>query len=172
MNWFRYTSGITFLLTGLVKIWSGFGHSPVLTIQDPIFDLQFVQLMTVAGFVELAIGGLCFYTKRDALAIFFVAWLSSVLLLYRLCLWKIGWHRPCACLGNLTDALHISPQLADNIMKVVLAYLLIGSYGILIWEWTRRRQMRKSENRESGNVEGGARANNSLSADLPIADSQ
>ena len=33
--------------------------------------------------------------------------------------------------------LHLSDQAADNIMKVILAYLLIGSYGILFWEWRR-----------------------------------
>jgi len=59
---------------------------------------------------------------------------------YRLGLWWMHWHRPCSCLGNLTDALHISPQVADNVMKVLLAYLLIGSYGLLIWKrWLERK---------------------------------
>jgi hypothetical protein len=35
--------------------------------------------------------------------------------------------------------LHLSDQAGDNIMKGVLAYLLVGSYGILLWEWRRRR---------------------------------
>ena len=38
-------------------------------------------------------------------------------------------------MGNLTDALHIRPEVADNIMKAILGYLLIGSYGLLIWQW-------------------------------------
>ncbi len=28
-----------------------------------------------------------------------------------------------------------TPQAAENIMKVLLAYLLIGSYGLVIWRW-------------------------------------
>jgi hypothetical protein len=52
-----------------------------------------------------------------------------------------GLEEPCNCLGNLTDPLHISPQLADNIMKVVLSYPLIGSYRLLFWEWHARRQL-------------------------------
>jgi hypothetical protein len=40
-------------------------------------------------------------------------------------------------LGSLTSALHLSEKAADNIMKVVLAYLLIGSYGLLLWQWRR-----------------------------------
>jgi len=51
----------------------------------------------------------------------------------------MGWHRPCGCLGNLTDLdlLGISPHTADTIMKLVLAYLLVGSYWLL---WRSRRR--------------------------------
>ena len=48
----------------------------------------------------------------------------------------------CGCFGNLipqTGTLRISPQVADKIKKVVLAYLLIGSYGLLIWEWRAKK---------------------------------
>ena len=31
------------------------------------------------------------------------------------------------------DALHIPPQVADMAMKIILAYLLIGSYATLFW---------------------------------------
>jgi cbb3-type cytochrome oxidase subunit 3 len=41
-------------------------------------------------------------------------------------------------LGNLTDALHIPPQAADTAMKIILAYLLIGSYATLFWLWRQR----------------------------------
>ena len=37
--------------------------------------------------------------------------------------------------GSLSAALHLSDRAADNIMQAVLAYLLIGSYGILFWQW-------------------------------------
>lgn len=133
--------------------------------------IPFQWVFFVAGIFELAVAIICFSRERQ-LAIILIAWLATIFLVYRIGLICIGYRKLCGCPGNLTDALHTSPQAADNVMKAVLAYLLVGSYGILIWEWTRRRQMRKSENRESGNVEGGARANNSLSADLPIADSQ
>jgi hypothetical protein len=60
-------------------------------------------------------------------------------------MWWMHWKRPCGCLGNLTDALHISPVLADDIMKVVLAYLFISSYGLLgllIRQWMKGRSAR------------------------------
>jgi hypothetical protein len=42
-------------------------------------------------------------------------------------------------MGNLTDALHIPPQTADTAMKIILAYLLLGSYGTLFWLWRQKR---------------------------------
>jgi hypothetical protein len=88
---------------------------------------------------EIVIAAICFFSKWQTLALGLVAWMSTNFLVYRLGLWWMNWKKPCSCLGNLTDALHISPQTADNIMKVLLAYLLIGSYGLLIWQWQKRR---------------------------------
>ena len=47
----------------------------------------------------------------------------------------------CDVLGNLTDALHISPQTADTAMKIILGYLLVGSYGLLFWLWRQNRRV-------------------------------
>ena len=42
-------------------------------------------------------------------------------------------------MGSLAGVLHLSDRAADNIMKGVLAYLLVGSYAILFCEWRRGR---------------------------------
>jgi hypothetical protein len=55
-------------------------------------------------------------------------------------------------MGSLTDLLHISPRLADNIMKGVLACLLMGSYGILLWQWRQRRGQGQAVAPEQGVV--------------------
>jgi hypothetical protein len=67
-----------------------------------------------------------------------LAWLSTSFLIYRFGLVWAGYHKPCPCLGNLTDALHIPPQTADTAMKIILAYLLIGSYATLFWLWRQK----------------------------------
>jgi hypothetical protein len=41
-------------------------------------------------------------------------------------------------LGALTDEIHIPSQTADTAMKIILAYLLIGSYASLIWLWRQK----------------------------------
>jgi hypothetical protein len=138
LKWFIPITAIILIITGAGKVWTAFGNAKLLTVADPIVGIEFKHLMLMAGVAELAIAALCLFAEAHRLATMLVAWMATNFLVYRIGLWWMGWHRPCSCLGNLTDALHISPTLADNIMKIVLAYLLIGSYGLLIWEWTRR----------------------------------
>ena len=139
-RWFFLTAGAMLALTGLAKGWSGLGDSKHLALVDPIVGIKFGQLMLMVGLAEIVIALVCFFSKRQALALGLVAWISTNFVVYRLGLWWMGWKKPCSCLGNLTDALHISPQTADNIMKMLLAYLLIGSYGLLVWQWKQTRR--------------------------------
>ena len=136
---FLRAAGLVLGATGLAKALSALGSARALYITDPIIGLPFHQLLLLVGLVELLIAFFCLFTDRHTLSAWLVAWLSSNFLVYRLGLWFIGWHRPCGCMGSLTDMLHLSPHAADNIMKGVLAYLLLGSYGILLWQWRAAR---------------------------------
>jgi cbb3-type cytochrome oxidase subunit 3 len=42
------------------------------------------------------------------------------------------------------DALHIPPQTADTAMKIILAYLLLGSYAMLFWLWRQRKKLQSA----------------------------
>jgi Methylamine utilisation protein MauE len=139
VKWFVQSAGAVLAVTGVGKVWSGLGDSKFLAVVDPIIGIRFGHLMLAVGVAEIVFALVCFFNKRQTLALGLVAWLSTNFVIYRLGLWWMDWHRPCSCLGNLTDALHISPQTADNIMKVVLAYLLIGSYGLIFWQWRQGR---------------------------------
>lgn len=138
-RWFVLFAGAILAITGLAKIWSGLGNSKFLVLADPIIGIKFGELMLLVGVAEIAIALICLLNKRQTLALGLMAWMSTNFVVYRLGLWWMDWHRPCSCLGNLTDALHIRPETADNIMKVLLAYLLIGSYGLLIWQWRKSK---------------------------------
>jgi hypothetical protein len=133
---FVFHAGLLLAATGLAKVFSAIGPAKALDVPDPIFGLAFRQVLLGVGLVELLVAFFCFFTDKARLCLFLIAWLATNFLVYRLGLWWIGWHKPCGCLGNLTDALHISPQVADNLMKAVLAYLLVGSYWLL---WSNRR---------------------------------
>jgi len=137
-GWFRLSAGVIFSITGMAKVWSAWGGALILQRLDPIFDVEFGHLMIATGILELAVAAICLLSKSKTTATVAVAWLATGLLVYRLGLWWIGWQRPCSCLGNLTDALHIPPGFAENMMKCLLAYLLIGSYAILALFWWRQ----------------------------------
>ena len=139
-RWFCVSSGTIFAITGMAKIWSSYGNAEILKRLDPILDMPFGHLMLAVGTLELAVAALCLLSKSKVIATIVVAWLASGFLTYRMGLWWIGWRRPCSCLGNLTDALHIPPQSADTAMIIILGYLLIGSYATLFWLWRQRKK--------------------------------
>jgi hypothetical protein len=140
---FSLSSTIILIVVGFAKIVSAFGHMGILNESDPIFGVSFRLLMLLVGCVEIAIAFFCFFLRGNRTSMFLVAWLSSSFMIYQLGLRFVGWHRPCPCLGNLTDALHIPPQTADVAIKIILAYLLIGSYATLFWIW--RQHERQNE---------------------------
>jgi hypothetical protein len=135
---FNSSFAVILFFAGLAKIWSAFGSAKALAIEDPVIGLQFGHLMLYLGISELSVACFVFFSKKYALNAAIVAWLATGFFLYRVGLVWIGYHGPCACLGNLTDALHISPQIADTAMKIVLANLLFGSYASLFWLWRQR----------------------------------
>ena len=122
------TAGGALAVTGLAKAFDSVGAARALDIADPLIGLPFRHLLLLVGLAELLIAFFCLFTDKQPVSLLAVAWISTNFLVYRLGLWFIGWHRPCGCMGSLSGMLHLSPQAADNIMKAVLAYLLVGSF--------------------------------------------
>jgi hypothetical protein len=135
-------AAIFLFLTGVAKIWSAFGAAKILTTHDMIFGVQFRILFFTVGLIELFVGWACLdFLRRKTFSAIILAGFATNLLMYRIGLSILHWQRPCHCLGNLTDALHIPPQIAEISMKIILAYLLIGSYATLFWLWRQKRQV-------------------------------
>jgi hypothetical protein len=138
--WFLWIAGMVFLLTGAAKILADFGGAKLLSGVDPILGITYKHLLPMVGLMELAVAVVCLVGRiRLAIKTAMVAWLATNFLVYRLGLWCIGWEHPCACMGNLAAALHLSDQQADLIMRGILVFLLAGSYGLLLVEWRSRR---------------------------------
>jgi hypothetical protein len=139
-RFFLYSVAVVLFLTALAKFISSFGGARVLLEHDPLTNLQFLYLFRLVGSIETVVALACLFSKRIWIPTGLVAWLATGFLAYRIELWRSGWHKSCSCLGNFTDALHIKPETADTVMKIVLAYLLIGSYGTLFWLWRQRKK--------------------------------
>lgn len=140
-RWFLLTSALCFGLTGIGKILGSLGGSRLLFTIDPIIGIEFRHLLFWTGLVELAVAALSLRKRFAGIAVLFTAWLSASFSVYRAGLWWMNWQHPCGCLGSLSDALHIPPETADGIMKVVLAYLLVGSFSLLLAQFWPKPQI-------------------------------
>ena len=141
VRYFSYSAATILLLTAAAKFVSSTGHGEILLQLDPLTGLKFRELFCIAGGVEAGVALFCFLSRDQIwLQTIMVVWLATSFLAYRIGLVLVGWHKPCSCLGNLTDALHIPPQTADTAMKIILAYLLLGSYATLFWLWRQKRK--------------------------------
>jgi len=120
------------MLVGSAKIISAFGKASVLDLPDPIFGASFRHIILFVGILEIILSSICLFTGKNDLSLYLVTWLGACFLQYRIGLAWIGYHRPCHCLGSLTDALHISDQTADRIATFLLSYLIIGSGCLII----------------------------------------
>lgn len=137
---FLYSSGAILVVTAIAKFVSACGGARILQSSDPILGISFRSVFWLVGMVELIVAIVCFFGTRAATQTQVTAWLATSFVAYRAGLLFMGYNKPCSCLGNLTDALHISTQVGDAAMKIVLAYLLLGSYGILISDWLRSKR--------------------------------
>lgn len=137
---YYFSVGILMLITSSAKLVSAVGTMHILDINEPIFHISFRHVFWVAGLFELFIALFCFLDVQMWYQAGMVACLATNFVFYRLGLIWIGWRKPCSCMGNLTDVLHIPPQAADTAMKIILAYLLIGSYTTLFWLWRQRKK--------------------------------
>ena len=140
---FAISAGSLLGLAGAAKIISSFGTAPVLLVADPIFGLLFRTVFRLVGLFECLVAALCLSSRGSPhFKALLLAWLATCFAVYEVGLAWVGYRGECHCLGNLTGVLHISPQFADIAMKIILVYLLVGSYGTLCWFWRQNRKAR------------------------------
>lgn len=136
---FLYSAGMIFLIVAVAKIISGAGGSRILALPDPIVQIPYRYLLLLAGLLELVVALVCLRGKDLILKAWAVAWIASIVGIYRLGLLSIHYVTPCSCLGTFTASLNVKPETADLTMKAILIYLLLGSYTTLLWLWRQRR---------------------------------
>lgn len=135
---FLVSAALLLCITGVAKVVSALGTAPVLAKPDPIFGIRFDHLFMVVGVIELVIAVFCLIPASHKLALGLVAVLSIDFLGYRAGLWLTRFQGYCPCLGTLTQAIHLSPHRANLLTRIVLIYLMIGSFYFLVDFWRRR----------------------------------
>lgn len=132
---FLYSAAIILCLTAMAKLVSAGGSARILSLPDPILGLPNRTVLIGVGAIELILAAVILFSKNSGIKPYLIAWFASNLVIYRLGLWWGNVAAPCSCLGTITDALPFSPKTIEWVMKFILAYLLAGSYGILIYKW-------------------------------------
>jgi hypothetical protein len=134
-RWFVVSAVIVLALTALAKGIAASGDARILSHPAPLLGLLTNrQTMLIAVVLEVLVIGLVLREREIVRKAAFIAWISTVFLAYRIGLWSTGNTASCGCLGNVTDTLGIAPTTADLVSGAMLAYMLIGSYAILIWK--------------------------------------
>jgi hypothetical protein len=141
INSFLLSSGVLLIVAGLGKIVSANGSIRLLAQTDELLGLSYRLLLASVGCIEIVLALYLIFGQGVYLKSLSLTWLATCFISYRLLKLAFGIQQPCSCFGSVTDAIHITPAIADTAIKIILVYLLIGSYGSLFWLW---RQHKKS----------------------------
>jgi hypothetical protein len=132
---FLMSAGWIFLLTAAIKFMSAMQEARVLGRPDPLLEfLSTRQLLALTALLEAGVAVVILWAGRAVAAsekLLLVLWLAMMFLLYRLGLWWIGHQGGCNCMGNAAQWLGASAATLDSAAKVLLAYLLLGSFALL-----------------------------------------
>jgi len=132
---FIFSAGIVMLITSYAKVITAIGSDQILHEADPIFKLHYRSLLLIIGGLEFIIGLLALFERKWGWSAIAIVWIASCFGIYRVGLSWVGWHKPCSCLGTITDTIHLSPNTVEWILRAVIAYLALGSLFALSWIW-------------------------------------
>lgn len=121
------------LLTGFAKLISSVGTAPIVKAVDPIIGLRNRELFLLVAFMEIGIGISCLTAHSVRTRLLLIAWVSSLFAVYRMGMWMFGINRPCPCLGTLAQFFGAKSDILDTALRYLFYYLLIGSYGALLF---------------------------------------
>jgi len=139
-NAFILTAALVLTTTAAAKLYSAGGSARILQAVDPVFQIQFRSLFLGVAAIELAAAGVSLSYRSRMWPVALIAWLSTLFALYRGSAWFLAEGKPCPCLGALTETLQMPQRVADGVMLLLLAYLIVGSYSIL---WCNAVVLRK-----------------------------
>jgi hypothetical protein len=131
---FIYSAGTLLLVSALVALLGnidGLGH---LHPHDPLLILSFPILLWIFCGLSIMVAWFCFLARNLYLQLCLIIWLSATLLTYQIGLLFYG-NTFSAYLLDISAAFAIRPDLINNLLYAVIAYLLSGSLFSLFWHW-------------------------------------
>ncbi|HZQ45786.1 MAG TPA: hypothetical protein VFC07_02140 [Verrucomicrobiae bacterium] len=124
---FVLSAGTILALSGTSSILSAFVKTGPWSLHDPVFNLPWRTIIIGFALLDLVISCLCLLTKKQAIVLGLVAWLSTIHAGYRIGLCAMGVPHPWAFVEPFTEDWGLSPFMADCIVTSTIFYLLAGS---------------------------------------------
>jgi hypothetical protein len=129
---FLVSVAILLCITGIAKLTSATGHTPILNKPDGIFFISNRNLLISVGVIELIVAGILGFSKSSWLKISVLASLCLCFVLYRAGRFYLGIQDECACLGVISAAVHLSKAQAQSLSTRALIYMLLGTTVLLV----------------------------------------
>ncbi len=142
---FLYVAAMMLLATAMLKITGAAGHSELIQRRDPVLIfLTNRQLLILAAMLELATCA-CFLRSHWSGRLLPLLSPSAIFLVYKL---GRGWlHVPtarCPCMGFVGEDLSTGRIGTNAIANGMLAFMLIGSFALVLWAALGERAARSS----------------------------
>jgi hypothetical protein len=132
---FVWSAVVILAVTAVIKLTAATGEGRILAQPDPLVAFfSNRQIMVLAALLEALVVSLILRERDRLRQAALVAWIGTGFLMYRAGLWWVGYEGACSCLGNVTRTIGLSPAMEDLGVKVLLGYLVLGSYSVVIWE--------------------------------------
>jgi hypothetical protein len=136
--WFCVSVSSLLLIASVAKFETLWRFDPRLRAYDPLFaPLTRAHSVVLAATLEFAVAGYILWRRQRLSSICVAAWLTSVLISYRILTYKAIVPKACGCFGKLPELLHLPANVAHALPVVVLAYIAGGSLMFLMHEWLR-----------------------------------
>ena len=153
MKWikpFIYSAGGILLAAALIRFVIAAGNAQVLALPEPMLGIPLRYAVLAVGAFELVVALICLFGKRIGLQIGWLAWLATNYVVFWLGLVWQHCSPQGACIGGLTDPLHIYHGTTGYVFEFMPFGLLLGSCAAAaaLWFSSDARAARLAEARQ------------------------
>jgi DNA-directed RNA polymerase subunit RPC12/RpoP len=145
MNFYYRSAGALLLMMATALLISSQPHGDLIQPHDPIFNLSLRYFFWIISTILLTAGLICLFLKSTLPRALLIAWLVTILAIYRIGYYWDGGHNLNGYLGSFSYAFGIPIKPADVLAEAVLIYLVFGSYAAILMVLLRKSPAKADE---------------------------
>ncbi|MCD6052497.1 MAG: hypothetical protein K0Q55_3915 [Verrucomicrobia bacterium] len=134
-----FGAAVLFSLAAIAKLATLAGGVRLSTQIDPVLFINNRLVLLLAAIAELVTVFIICRARNPWLKVAATAYLSTMLILYRMALWFLTGQTGCDCLGVITRYLPLSPLTVDRVTQSAVTIITLATYVMLLVERVSRR---------------------------------